>query len=69
METYELIYRMSEYSSLAAKRYREHVWHKQKESWIQGLLTFVLHIWHALIGMLQQASIKKARRVEKVNVE
>jgi hypothetical protein len=69
MERYELIYSMSEYSSLAAKRYREHIWQKQKESWIQGLLTVVLHIWRAIIRMLQQASIKKGRRVEKINVE
>ncbi|MDQ3948424.1 MAG: hypothetical protein M3218_04795 [Thermoproteota archaeon] len=69
MERYELIYNMSQYSTLAAKRYREHIWRKQKESWIQGLLTVVLHIWHGLIRMLQQTRIKKARRVEKINVE
>jgi hypothetical protein len=60
---------MSEYSALAAKRYRQHIWQKQKESLIQGLVTLVLRILHALIRTLQQASIKKARRVEKINVE
>ncbi|HEX6252737.1 MAG TPA: hypothetical protein VFZ55_00825 [Nitrososphaera sp.] len=60
---------MSEYSAVAAKRYRQHLWQKRKESLIHGLVTLVLRILHALIRTLQQASIKKARRVEKVNVE
>ncbi|MDQ3969080.1 MAG: hypothetical protein M3275_11880 [Thermoproteota archaeon] len=60
---------MSEYSELAAKRYRQYISQKQKESLIHGLVTLVLRILHALVGTLQQASIKKARRVEKINVE
>ena len=60
---------MSKYSELAAKHYRQYMWQKQKESWIHGLITLVLRILHALDKTLQQASIKKARRVEKVNVE
>jgi hypothetical protein len=69
METGELIYSMSQYSAIAARRYRQHMWQKQRESWIKGLLTVVLRFLHALIRMLQQATIKKARRVEKINVE
>jgi hypothetical protein len=60
---------MSEYSELAAKHYRQYIWQKQKESWIHRLVALVLRILHALDRALQQASIKKARRVEKVNVE
>ena len=60
---------MSEYSAVAAKRYRQHVWQKQKESLIHRLVTLVLRILHTLIRTLQQASIKKARRIEKINVE
>jgi hypothetical protein len=32
-------------------------------------MSLILHILHALIRTLQQASVKKARRVEKINVE
>jgi hypothetical protein len=60
---------MSEYSAIAAKRYRQHMWQKQKESLIHGLVTLVLRILHALITTLPEASIKKARRIEKINVE
>jgi hypothetical protein len=59
---------MSEYSAVAAKRYRQHMWQKQKESLIHRLVTLVLRILHTLIRTLQQASIKKARRIEKINV-
>jgi hypothetical protein len=60
---------MSEYSELAAKHYRQYKWQKQKESWIHVLVTLVLRVLRALNTTLQYASIKKARRVEKVNVE
>ncbi|MDP8889180.1 MAG: hypothetical protein M3M89_06090 [Thermoproteota archaeon] len=60
---------MSEYSALAAKRYRQYMWQKQKESLMHGLVTLVLRILHSLIRTLQQAGIKKAQRVEKINVE
>jgi hypothetical protein len=60
---------MPEYSAIAAKRYRQHMRQKQKEYLIHGLVTLVLRILHALIRTLEQASIKKARRVEKINVE
>jgi hypothetical protein len=60
---------MSEYSAIAAKRYRQHMWQKQKESLIHRLVTLVLRILHALITTLPEASIKKARRIEKINVE
>lgn len=69
METDELIYSMSENSAIAAKRYRQHMLQKQKESLIHALVTLVLRILHALIRILPQARIKKARRVEKINVE
>jgi hypothetical protein len=45
------------------------MWQKQKESWIHGLVTLVLRSLHALVKTLQQAGIKRLRRVEKVNVE
>jgi hypothetical protein len=69
METDELIYSMSENSAIAAKRYRQHMRQKQKESLIHALVNLALRILHALIRILPQASIKKARRVEKINVE
>jgi cell division septal protein FtsQ len=60
---------VSEYSELAAKRYRQYISQKQKESLIHRLVTLVLRILHALVGTLEQASIKKVRRVEKISVE
>ncbi|MDQ4014530.1 MAG: hypothetical protein M3136_02060 [Thermoproteota archaeon] len=60
---------MSEYAELAAKRYRQYISQKQKQSLIHRLVTLVLRILHALVGALQQARIKKARRVEKISVE
>jgi hypothetical protein len=60
---------MSQYSAVAAKRYREYKRQKQKESFIHWMVTLVLRILHALIRTLQRANIKKARRVEKINVE
>jgi hypothetical protein len=69
METDEVIYSMSEYSVITAKRYRQHMWQKQKESFIHGLMTLVLRILYALTRTLVKANIKKARRVQKINVE
>jgi hypothetical protein len=69
METDKRIYNVSEFSSLAAKRYREQTRQKQKEYWMQRLVITLLRILHALIGMLRETSIKKARRVEKINVD
>jgi predicted GIY-YIG superfamily endonuclease len=69
METDNRIYNVSEFSSLAAKRYREHTRQKQKEYWMQRLVITLLRILHALIGMLRETTIKKARRVEKINVD
>jgi hypothetical protein len=60
---------VSQYYELAAKRYRRYLWQKQKESWIHGLVTLVMHSLYALVRILQQAGIKRVRRVEKVNVE
>lgn len=60
---------MSEYSAVAAKRYRQYKRQKQKESFVHWLVTLVLRILHALIRTLQRANIKKTRRVEKINVE
>jgi hypothetical protein len=60
---------MSEYSKLAAKRYRQYLWQKQKESFIHQLATLLLHILETLVRMLQDAGITKTRRVQKVNVE
>ncbi|HWS20172.1 MAG TPA: hypothetical protein VN239_05745 [Nitrososphaera sp.] len=60
---------MSQYSAVAAKRYREYKRQKQKESFIHWMVTLVLRILHALIRTLQRANMKKARRVEKINVE
>ncbi len=60
---------MSEYSALVARRYRQYRRRKQNESLIHRLVNLVLRILHALIITLQKASIKKVRRVEKINVE
>jgi hypothetical protein len=60
---------VSEFSELAAKRYRQYMWQKQKESWVQGLVSLVLRILHVLVRTLQQTGIKRVRKVEKVNVE
>jgi hypothetical protein len=60
---------MSAYSKLAGKRYRQYLWQKQKESFIQQLATLVLRILEVLLRRLQNAGITKTRRVQKVNVE
>jgi hypothetical protein len=60
---------MSEYSKLAAKRYRQYLWQEQKESFIHRLATLLLHILEALVRMLQNAGITRTPRVQKVNVE
>jgi hypothetical protein len=60
---------MSEYSAIAAKRYREYKRQKQNESFIHGLVTLVLRILNALVRTLQRAKIMKARKVEKINVQ
>jgi hypothetical protein len=36
---------------------------------IRRLVTLILRILHALIKMLQQTRLKKARRVQKIDVE
>ena len=64
-----MIYSMSEYSVIAAKRYRQHMWRKQMESLTHRLVTLVLRVLYALLRTLAQANTKKARRVEKINVE
>jgi hypothetical protein len=60
---------MSNYSQLAAKRYRLYMKQKQRQSLIQELVAFALMILQAFARTFQQAGIKKGRRVEKVNVE
>ncbi|MDP8903117.1 MAG: hypothetical protein M3M86_05030 [Thermoproteota archaeon] len=60
---------MAEYSALAAKRYRQYMRRKQNESLIRRLVTLILRILHALIKMLQQTRLKKARRVQKIDIE
>lgn len=60
---------MSEYSAVAAKRYRKYKRQKQKESFIHWLAMLVLRILHALIRTLEWANIKEARRVEKIDVQ
>jgi predicted GIY-YIG superfamily endonuclease len=69
METDKLIYHVSEFSSLAAKRYRDHTRQKHNEYWMQRLVITLLRIFHAIIRMLRETSIKKAQRVEKINVD
>ncbi|MDQ3909332.1 MAG: hypothetical protein M3232_02875 [Thermoproteota archaeon] len=59
---------MSEYSAVAAKRYREYKRQKQKESFIHWLVTLVFRILTALIRTLQRSKIIRVRRVEKINV-
>jgi len=60
---------MSNYSQLAAKRYRLYMKQKQRQSLIQDLVAFSLMILQAFAGTLQNAGIRMGRRVEKVNVE
>jgi len=60
---------MSEYSELAANRYRKYIRQKQKESLVHRLVILLLRILRTLAVTLEQASIKRPRRVEKVNVE
>jgi hypothetical protein len=60
---------MSDYSQLAAERYRHYMKQKQRKSLIQDLVAFALMILQALVRTLQHAGIKKGRSVEKVNVE
>jgi Na+/proline symporter len=60
---------MTEYSEFAANRYRQYIRQKQKESLIHRLVIIILCILHTLVRTLEQGSIKRPRRVEKVNVE
>ncbi|MDQ3853473.1 MAG: hypothetical protein M3299_11625 [Thermoproteota archaeon] len=60
---------MAEYSALSAKRYRQYMRQKQNESLIHSLVTLVLRILHTLIKTIQKTGIKKARRVQKIEVE
>jgi hypothetical protein len=60
---------MSDYSKLAAKRYRQYLWQEQKVSFIHRLAILVLRILEAFVRKLQEAGITKTRRVQKVNVE
>jgi hypothetical protein len=61
---------MAEYSALAAKRYRQYMRRrKQNESLIRRLATLLLRILHALIKILQQTGLKKARTIQKIYVE
>jgi hypothetical protein len=60
---------MTEYSEFAANRYRQYKRQKQKESLIHRLVILILRILHALMRTLEHGSIKRPRRVEKVNVE
>ena len=60
---------MSEYSALARKRYYQYIRQKQKESLIHRLAALILLISHALIGIVQWADIKKARIIERINVD
>ncbi|MDQ3561430.1 MAG: hypothetical protein M3269_02460 [Thermoproteota archaeon] len=60
---------MAEYSALAAKRYRQYMRRKQNESLIRRLVTLILRILHVLIETLQRTRLKKARKVQKIDVE
>jgi hypothetical protein len=60
---------MAEYSALAAKKYRQYMRRKQNESLIRRLVTLILRILHVLIETLQRTRLKKARKVQKIDVE
>jgi hypothetical protein len=60
---------MSKYSRLAGKRYLIYMKQQETHFVIQKLVAFVLMILHNLAKALQFTGIKKARRVEKANVE
>lgn len=58
-----------EYSSFAAKRYRQHKWEKRKESLMQQVAALILRLLQAIVKTLQDAGLIKRRAVEKVVVE
>jgi len=60
---------MTNYSQLAAKRYRLYMKQKRKQSLIHELVAFALLILNAFARALQYMGIEKGRKVEKVNVE
>ena len=61
---------MSEYSRLAAKRYRQYLMQQQKESLIHRLAVLVLGLLEGVVlRMLNYSGIAKRQRVQKVKVE
>jgi hypothetical protein len=60
---------VSGYSELAAKRYRQYMLEKQKESLFHQLMNIILHILKILVGTFEKLGLKKTRKIEKVNVE
>jgi hypothetical protein len=59
----------SEYSSFAAKRYRQHKWEKRKESLMPQIVTVILRLLQAIVKTLQGSRLMKRRTVERIAVE
>jgi hypothetical protein len=60
---------VAEYSKVAAKRYRKYLKGKKNQSLSSELVSLILHLLHALVRALQQLGIRKARTIQKINVE
>jgi hypothetical protein len=57
------------YSSIAARRYREHKWEKQKKSIQLGGIVILLTILKTIVNVLQKTGIVRRPTVETVAVE
>jgi hypothetical protein len=60
---------MSNYSKLAARRYRLYINQKERQALLQKSVAILLLILHALARALEHARIKKSRRVEQITVD
>jgi len=60
---------VAEYSKVAAKRYRKYLRERNKPSFHSELTSFLLQVLNYLVRILQGLGMRKARIVQKVNVE
>jgi len=68
-DSYDFLNTQPEYSSFAAKRYRQHKWEKRKESLMQQVAALIMRLLQAIVKTLQGAGMMKRRTVEKIAVE
>lgn len=57
-----------EYESLARRRYREYRMRERKESIKKKIVSFLIHLFMAIVKVLRKAKILR-RKVETVQVE